>query len=103
MPTRPPTHTALQRKANPLAYARADRTDRTTFYASPQWRRFRKHKLANNPLCEDCVERGITTASREVHHTVRLVDDPTRTYATSDEHTKALCTPCHSRRTQRGE
>jgi 5-methylcytosine-specific restriction protein A len=103
MPTRPPTHTAILRQRNPAAYARADRSTRKAFYGSAKWQRFRDRKLADNPLCEDCLERGETTASREVHHMVKLATDLSFAHATSDEHTRALCSPCHSARTKRGE
>lgn len=103
MPMRPPTHSQLQRKANPAAYRRVGNESRVDFYGSRRWRSFRVRKLANSPLCEDCLAAGRTTVAREIHHLVKLADDPHFVYATEYEWTTSLCKPCHSTRTSRGE
>lgn len=35
---------------------------------SGRWLQLRKQKLSSNPLCEDCLERGLYVSAREVHH-----------------------------------
>ncbi|WP_390844831.1 HNH endonuclease signature motif containing protein [Anatilimnocola floriformis] len=58
-------------------------------------------KLANNPLCEDCEEQGITRPASEVHHIVKPNGNPELMYSLNN--LKSLCKSCHSKRTQRGE
>lgn len=65
------------------------------------WRRCRKAFLAANPLCHDCLERGWYRASVEAHHVVKVRDDPSRRLDWAV--LMALCKPCHSARTGRGE
>jgi 5-methylcytosine-specific restriction protein A len=65
------------------------------------WIDFRSCYLAEHPLCVDCEELGIVTPAREVHHKAKLRDRPDLKYEESN--LAGLCTPCHSRRTARGE
>lgn len=65
------------------------------------WRRLRLLKLAMNPLCEDCAQRGLVIAANEVDHIRRLADGGTNALG----NLQSLCKPCHSRKTsaqQRG-
>ncbi len=32
------------------------------------WQRLRRMKLASEPLCHDCLARGVVTMGAEVHH-----------------------------------
>ena len=65
------------------------------------WRRCRAAFLAANPLCTDCLERRRYRASVEAHHIVKVRDDPSRRL--DWDNLMALCKPCHSARTARGE
>ena len=65
------------------------------------WRRFRDAFLRSNPLCADCGARGRVRASREVHHVLKLAARPELRLAPAN--CMALCKPCHSARTARGE
>jgi 5-methylcytosine-specific restriction protein A len=65
------------------------------------WRRLRSIVLANNPLCADCKAQGYTTLANEVHHVVKVQDDPSRRLDVSN--LMPLCKACHSARTARGE
>jgi 5-methylcytosine-specific restriction protein A len=59
------------------------------------WEKRRLRKLAADPLCEDCLERGDVTPANEVHH---MDGDATNgDYA----NLRSLCKPCHSKRTAR--
>lgn len=35
-----------------------------------RWLKLRRSKLTNDPLCEECKERGKVTAAVEVHHII---------------------------------
>jgi hypothetical protein len=50
-------------KKGPFHYATMN-----SFYTSPAWRRLRGLKLAEDPFCERCLERGITVPAIDVHH-----------------------------------
>jgi 5-methylcytosine-specific restriction protein A len=65
------------------------------------WQQFRLTVLADRPLCEDCGERGVVTPGTDVHHVVRLRDDPSRRLDATA--VRVLCSSCHDRRTAMGE
>jgi 5-methylcytosine-specific restriction protein A len=67
------------------------------FYSSPAWRRLRAAKLAEDPLCEDCLERGLTTAATEVDHIIDRCDRPDLALVKSNLSSK--CKSDHSRKT----
>ena len=48
----------------------------------------------------DCEDRGHTTAATEVHHVLKLTDGGERL---DPANCRALCKPCHSARSGRGE
>jgi len=56
----------------------------------------RERKLAAEPDCRDCAERGFQTLAEEVDHIVRLEDGGTN----DDENLRSLCKPCHKFRTR---
>jgi len=64
------------------------------------WRRFRRRFLSQNPLCRDCGEHGRLTVAAEVHHVEKLADGGARL---DPNNCMALCKPCHSKRTMKGE
>jgi 5-methylcytosine-specific restriction enzyme A len=65
------------------------------------WQRFRLAFLQEHPLCCDCLERGRSVPASEVHHVERLRERPELRLVASN--CLALCKPCHTTRTNRGE
>lgn len=65
------------------------------------WRKFRDWFLTVNPLCMDCRDAGRLKPASEVHHIVKVQDDPTLRLVAAN--CRSLCTPCHAARTRRGE
>ncbi len=65
------------------------------------WQRFRETFLAFNPLCADCEAAGLVHPATEVHHVVKVKDDPSRRL--DADNCLALCESHHSKRTRRGE
>jgi 5-methylcytosine-specific restriction protein A len=53
------------------------------------------------PFCEDCLQRGRHVPGVEVHHIVKVKDDPSRRL--DADNCMSLCQSCHSIRTRRGE
>ena len=65
-----------------------------------QWQRVRAIKLAEQPLCEDCLAEGVITLATEVHH----VDKGAAAQGMHDvARLLSLCKKHHSMRTLRGE
>jgi 5-methylcytosine-specific restriction protein A len=71
------------------------------FYGCKTWRKFRAWFLSVHPLCQDCEQAGRITPAREVHHALKRTEHPENTY--DPEACRALCSPCHVRRTRKGE
>lgn len=80
MPSKPPSHRPPDRR--PSAHARG--YDR-------RWRRFRRIILRERPLCEDCG-----APATEVDHRV-AINRGGEKYDRAN--LRALCKPCHSRKT----
>lgn len=51
----------------------------------------RRRRLANEPLCRHCIEKGLTTAAIEVDHIIPLAFGGTDT----DDNVQCLCEDCH--------
>jgi len=81
---------ARRRKLDP-DQARADR-----LRTSGRWKRVRALKLAQDPLCEDCRERGVVRPAAQVHHLEPVVRRPELAFVM--ENLRSLCVPCHARR-----
>ena len=65
-------------------------------YTSSRWLRLREQYVAQNPLCEDCLSRGIVTEGNDVDHIVEIKDggDPF-----DIKNLRHLCTSCHRHKT----
>lgn len=100
MPHRPPIHNPNHAKLVSLANER-DRGSPSARGYDAAWRRFRQRIVSERPLCQDCLERDLVTASRELHHIAKVRDRPELRLA--DGNVRALCSSCHSTRTARGE
>lgn len=61
------------------------------------WQRVRLTKLATCPSCEDCKANGLEVAATEVDHVLALEAGGTHDH----DNLRALCKPCHSRKTVR--
>ena len=101
MPMRPPVHRPSYAKP---ASDRHQVHDRYRGSAASrgydrQWEKVRRIKLAEEPLCRHCLERGFVEAAREVHHSIPLRDRPDLRLDMSL--LVPLCTPCHSSETAR--
>lgn len=56
----------------------------------------RKRRLRNEPLCRDCMAKGIVRAAVTPDHIKPLAQGGTDT----DDNIRCLCTPCHDLRTR---
>jgi len=64
------------------------------FYQSPMWRKTRQMKLSRDPLCEACLQAGVTTAAVMVHHTVAVKKG---THNLELNFLVSLCQSCHNK------
>jgi 5-methylcytosine-specific restriction protein A len=62
-------------------------------YNTRRWKRLRRLKLQNNPICEKCWERGRVTPTEEIHHIVPFAQDMELAY--DYDNLIALCIECH--------
>lgn len=66
-----------------------DQTEERRFYHSPEWRRMRNAKLAQDPLCERCERHGRLTGAVLVHH-------KDGDWQNNDPNNyESQCNPCH--------
>ncbi len=102
MPSKPPVHRPAgylaSKQATQRQYDQRRGSDRQ-FYSTPTWRRFRKARLLESPLCHDCEEqRAELVQAEEIHHIIARHARPDLAYEPTNM--MSLCKSCHSRRTR---
>lgn len=65
------------------------------------WSKASKAFLAQHPLCADCLRVGLVTAAAAVDHIIPHRGDKKLFWRR--DNWQALCAPCHSAKTGRGE
>lgn len=69
------------------------------FYGSKEWRELRLWKLAEQPLCEYCLEKNQITPATEIDHVLPLA---THWHLRLDHsNMKSTCRPCHLAKTSK--
>jgi 5-methylcytosine-specific restriction protein A len=65
-------------------------------YNTPRWKRLRKFKVTENPICEVCAEKGITHVVEEVHHKIPFdINEINEDLAYDYDNLISLCITCH--------
>lgn len=65
-------------------------------YNTPRWKGLRAEKVRNNPLCEECLRKGIVKQTEEVHHIIPIdIDNLDEDLAYGYDNLISLCIPCH--------
>ena len=68
-------------------------------YRSERWRKLRKLKIAQNPVCERCARQGIYKSVEIVHHKEYVTDQnywkPEIFY--NIDNLECLCRECHNK------
>ena len=63
------------------------------------WRRLRKARLIEHPLCERCLEKDIITPATEVHHVIPISQAGSKLEAMDiafdSNNLMSLCRKCH--------
>lgn len=68
------------------------------FYQSKQWRDVREMKLNRDPLCEDCMDRGVVTPGVDVDHVKPRKQFPDLAFDL--DNLRTLCKRCHGKKTR---
>ena len=75
------------------------RKERQDIYNTPQWKKLSKAYIMANPLCEECLEKGIVKEAKHIHHiqSFMTVDDmlKRKELAYDWNNLQALCVECH--------
>ena len=71
-------------------------TEVQSFYESPAWRKLRRQKLSQMPLCEICFANKRITPAVIVDHKVEIKDGGA---ALNMENLQSVCYACHNKKT----
>jgi len=83
-----------EKHSKQLGKGQKERRHHEPFYNTGLWHRTRRAYGAENPLCEDCLKRGITKVKDMVHHIVPIRDGGSKTAWSNLE---SLCWACHGK------
>lgn len=97
MPTRPQTH---RPKWMGGASAHGERPSAAKRGYDRHWQRFRRHYLAENPLCVACDRNGKLALATDIHHRIPMRQRPDLQYV--EANLVSLCHACHSSITASG-
>lgn len=68
---------------------------------SKEWKKLRAIKIANNPICEDCLLENRTTIATEVHHITPIQRGKSlkemKKLAYDYNNLRSLCEKCHQK------
>ena len=71
------------------------------YYNSKSWKTLRNSYIRSHPLCERCLENGITKPAEHIHHVTPflrgLTDESRWTLLLDQDNLMALCRDCHSK------
>ena len=73
--------------------------NKQTFYNSKGWKALRHQKLSEQPLCELCLQRGMTNPATQVHHAIKFFDQYDENMKwlllLDKDNTVSVCDKCH--------
>lgn len=87
----------LQRKKR--EYISDKKKERKFIYSRKEWRYVRDIKFRANPICEKCLEDGIVTPTKEIHHIDSFMNyegEMRWSKAFDYNNLMSLCTKCHN-------
>lgn len=67
---------------------------RDNWYSSKDWRNMRRSYISRNPLCVDCLSRGLLRPADVVDHIIERKDDDSLRLDSSN--LQSLCHKCHN-------
>lgn len=97
MPWAPKQHRPYPARPRDERLWASRRAEYRKWYQCARWRRLRQLVLNEQPLCAECQKQGRLTPATAVDHIEPHLGDIEKFY--SRENLRALCGPCHSRKT----
>ena len=74
--------------------------ERDEWYNKPRWKSLSKRYRLHHPLCAHCLEKGIVTSARVVHHKIDRLAAPHLAFTWHN--LESLCISCHNIHTNKG-
>lgn len=71
------------------------------WYCSKRWKDLRRAVIREQPFCVSCYPRGLRVITEEIDHIRKHGGDPALFWDRAN--LQGLCTPCHTRKTAKGE
>jgi 5-methylcytosine-specific restriction protein A len=78
--------------ATPEPHGRRKEKNRDV-YNTTRWRKFRRMRLNEEPLCRECEKKGLTVIADVLDH-ITPINEGGHIYSTKN--TQPLCHPCHN-------
>ena len=75
-----------------------NKTALQSFYQDRRWKRLRRLKFKNNPLCEKCLSKTppVVRQTEEVHHIIPIdINHPDENLIYDYDNLQSLCNWCH--------
>ncbi|MDL2305360.1 HNH endonuclease [Bacteroides sp. OttesenSCG-928-D19] len=73
--------------------------ERRKIYNSERWRKLSNLKFIDNPLCENCQDKGVAKPSEDIHHIISFMttDDSMQRIQLAYDYNNlmSLCKECH--------
>ncbi|MHB8276487.1 MAG: HNH endonuclease signature motif containing protein [Candidatus Humimicrobiaceae bacterium] len=89
----------IQHSKQPVSQQEIDRHRHDNrVYGNTTWRRLRRIKLSNDPLCELCLSKDIVVQASQVDHIIPVAIQPE--LRLSLDNLQSLCETCHSKKTR---
>jgi 5-methylcytosine-specific restriction enzyme A len=66
-----------------------------SWYNTKEWKKLRKQKIMNDPLCENCLKHNRTTPATEVHHVIPITEQNKDEMLLNWDDLQSLCGTCH--------
>ena len=87
------------KKKNKTRHVGENKAKVAKIYNSSNWKKLRNAYLMQNPLCAECLEKGIVTPAVEVHHVIPILSGNDEMemleLALNPNNLKSLCFDCH--------
>ena len=89
----------ILKKVKPEPQLRINRDNRRQIYNSQRWKKLRRVKLIQNPLCEICLKDGKIVPAVDIHHKDSFTNytGQLRYYKAYDfDNLLSVCKQCHA-------
>jgi len=93
------TNSSLKKKKQTKLEIKLGNNKSFMYYNTKAWRNLRLSYISDNPLCEECLKKGIATPAEEVHHKHEFMkgktDDDKWNLLLDPNNLESVCRKCH--------